>query len=87
MLEELDVVVCLVDKPEEGLRAGHYGTVVHQLAPDAVMVEFSDSEGQTYALTTMNSGEVLKLLETPMVDENAPYERDHQQPKSTLAAE
>ena len=36
----LDVVALLVDKPADGLAAGHVGTVVEVFSPDAVEVEF-----------------------------------------------
>jgi Domain of unknown function (DUF4926) len=46
-------VALVVDVPEHGLTRGEMGTVVARLAAGsekAVLVEFADDEGQTYAL-------------------------------------
>jgi hypothetical protein len=62
----LDVVALLVDKPAEGLMAGHVGTVVEVFSPDAVEVEFLDPAGQTFALTELKRSEVLLLKHEPV---------------------
>jgi Domain of unknown function (DUF4926) len=62
----LDVVALLVDKPAEGLAAGHVGTVVEVLSPDAFEVEFLDPAGHTFALTDLKRNEILLLKHDPV---------------------
>lgn len=61
MLQELDAVATLVDRPEAGLVAGEVGAVVACLADDVFEVEFVDGEGQTYALAAFRAADLLKL--------------------------
>ena len=62
----LDVVALLVDKPVEGLTAGHVGTVVEVFSPDAVEVEFLDAAGKTFAVTELKRSEILLLKHEPV---------------------
>ncbi len=62
----LDVVALLVDKPAEGLAAGHVGTVVEVFSPDVFEVEFLDPTGQTFALTELMRNEILLLKHEPV---------------------
>jgi len=62
----LDVVALLVDKPAEGLTAGHVGTVVEVLAPDVFEVEFLDPTGHTFALRELKRDELLVLKHEPV---------------------
>lgn len=53
-IRENDVVALLVDRPEEGLRRGDIGTVVHVFDatshhPQGFVVEFIDESGVTQA--------------------------------------
>lgn len=66
----LDTVALIADLPERGLKRGEVGTVVEILAPDVFEVEFSDDDGQTYAMFAIpaerlmllhNQGKALKL--------------------------
>jgi hypothetical protein len=57
----LDTVALLSDIAEEGLVRGQVGTVVEQLGSDIVEVEFSDDNGQTYAMLAL-PGERLLVL-------------------------
>jgi uncharacterized protein DUF4926 len=54
-IKELDVVTLTGALPEQGLRAGAVGTVVHVFhVPDtAYEVEFVDDDGTTAAMTTL----------------------------------
>jgi hypothetical protein len=62
MIEELDVVALLVDRPEAGLEKGLMGTVVGVHGKhEAFEVEFVDDEGQTFGLETFKPDELLKL--------------------------
>jgi hypothetical protein len=62
----LDVVALLVDKPTEGLAAGHVGTVAEVLSPDVFEVEFLDPSGHTFALIELKRNEVLLLKHAPV---------------------
>ena len=60
-IHELDVVALTVDIPEHKLLRGQVGTVVAELAPDAVEVEFVDEHGATYALLAVPTSRLLRL--------------------------
>ena len=62
----LDVVALLVDKPGEGLTAGHVGTVVEVFSLDVFELEFLDPTGQTFALTELKRNEILLLKHEPV---------------------
>jgi catabolite regulation protein CreA len=62
----LDVVALLVDKPADGLTAGHVGTVVEVFTPDAMEVEFLDPAGKTFAVTELKRSEILLLKHEPV---------------------
>jgi len=55
---ELDTVVLTSDRPEQGLRAGDLGAVVHVYGAEALEVEFVTAAGRTEALVTLGTGEV-----------------------------
>lgn len=61
-----DVVALLVNKPTEGLTAGHVGTVVEVFSPDVFEVEFLDPAGHTFALTELKRDEILVLKHEPV---------------------
>jgi hypothetical protein len=61
----LDVVALKVDQPAFGLSEGEVGTVVETLAPGVFEVEFSDDEGQTYALLALCDGDLRVLGREP----------------------
>jgi hypothetical protein len=63
----LDVVVLLVDKPEEKLVIGQVGTVIELLAPDVYEVEFLDSRGRTIALAELKREDLLLLQHEPVL--------------------
>jgi hypothetical protein len=48
-----DVVEILVDIPEQNLRAGAQGTIVHQHDVDVYEVEFTGENGETIALCSI----------------------------------
>jgi hypothetical protein len=57
-------VALIEDLPGKGLTRGQIGTVVEQLERDeerAILVEFCDSEGQTYAMEALRPDQVLVL--------------------------
>lgn len=61
----LDVIALLEDVPDHGLRRGQVGTIVEELAPDAFEVEFSDDNGQTYALLALRVDQLIVLHYEP----------------------
>ncbi len=49
-LELLSVAALLQDQSEQSLMRGQVGIVVEVLFPSAVLVDFSDQEGNSYAI-------------------------------------
>jgi hypothetical protein len=64
-IELLDVVALTADRPDVGLSRGQVGTVVEILEPGVFEVEFSDNEGQTYALLALRAADLLRLSYEP----------------------
>ncbi len=60
-LKLLDVAVLTENLSEYGLYRGQVGTIVEILAPNIYEVEFSDDEGQTYAMQSL-SADLLAVL-------------------------
>ena len=60
-LQLLDVVAIKEDLPDYHLLAGQVGTIVEFLAPEVYEVEFSDDDGQTYAMLPLHSSQLVKL--------------------------
>jgi len=64
----LDVVALTVDLPEHDLWRGQVGTVVEILARgEAFEVEFSDSQGRTYASLGLRPDQVMVLHYEPLL--------------------
>ena len=62
MIDELDGVALLVDRPDLKLSKGAVGTVVMRHGEgEAFEVEFVDPDGYTYGLETLRAEELLKL--------------------------
>ncbi len=60
-IELLDTVALLEDLPQRNLKKGEVGTVVEILAPDVFEIEFSDNEGQTYAMFALRESQIIAL--------------------------
>jgi Domain of unknown function (DUF4926) len=60
-LNRLDVVALKEDLPQHNLLAEQVGTIVETLAPEVYEVEFSDDDGQTYAMLPLHSQQLLQL--------------------------
>lgn len=59
MIQELDLVALLTDRPAVGLRRGDVGTIVHIYSSnDLYEVEFINANGDTVAVETLNADEV-----------------------------
>ena len=64
--ELLDVVALTEDAPDHGLVAGQVGTVVDLLDPTHVLVEFSNDNGEPYALAAIPTASLLVLHYEPV---------------------
>ncbi len=65
----LDIVALKESLPDSHLLAGQVGTIVELLAPDVYEVDFSDDQGQTYAMLPLHTSQLLKLHYTPSTQE------------------
>ena len=54
------------DVPDTGLVRGQVGAVVERLAQNAYEVEFSDDDGQTYAIVTLKATKLMRLHHRPV---------------------
>ena len=61
----LEVVALTNDIPEKHLRRGQVGTVVEILAPGVVEVEFSDLDGNSYAMCAVQENSLMVLHHIP----------------------
>ena len=61
----LDVVALLKDLPAQRLARGQVGTIVEQLDEETSLVEFSDDQGQAYAIAPCPSVDLLVLHYVP----------------------
>lgn len=66
MFQLLDVVALTIDLPDEGLQRGQVGTIVEQLADLVYEVEFSDTNGITYALVALKADQLMTLHYQPL---------------------
>ncbi len=65
-LELSSVVAVLQDLPGHNLVRGQVGTIVEILSPSAVLVDFSDLEGHTYAIEALDSNLLIRLHHQPL---------------------
>jgi Domain of unknown function (DUF4926) len=56
--KELETVVLDRDIPEQGLRRGDLGAIVHVYEPDGIEVEFVTASGRTQSLVTLKLADV-----------------------------
>jgi len=61
----LDVVATTVDLPEKQLTRGHVGTIVEELSPQVMLVEFADLNGVSYAITPVPVSKLMELNHAP----------------------
>ena len=60
-IQLLDVVALVEDVPEYKLSRGQVGTVVEELSPESVLVEFCDDQGKTYAMCGLAIQQLMGL--------------------------
>jgi Domain of unknown function (DUF4926) len=65
----LDVVALTQDLTELDLYRGQVGTIVEVYEPGVFEVEFSDTQGKTYALETLHSEQLMVLHHHPVTAE------------------
>lgn len=64
--ELLDAVILLESLPQHSLVRGQVGTIVEYLAPNVYEVEFSDDNGQTYAMLALHAQQLMPLYYLPI---------------------
>jgi hypothetical protein len=64
-MKTLEVVALTKDIPEKHLRRGQVGTVVEMLATDVAEVEFSDLDGNPYAMCAIPESSLMVLHHMP----------------------
>ena len=57
----LDTVALIEDMPSLNLYRGQVGTIVEEYKSDVFEVGFSDLQGRTYALETLNASQLILL--------------------------
>jgi hypothetical protein len=62
----LNVVAPTEDLPKRKLRRGQVGTVVEILGEDVFEVEFSDTDGRTYAMLAVRPDQLMVLHYAPL---------------------
>jgi hypothetical protein len=67
-LKLLDVIALTESLPELGLHRGQVGTIVEVYEPGVFEVEFSDTQGRTYALETLKEDQLMILHHQPVVE-------------------
>jgi hypothetical protein len=60
----LNVVALIQDLPELNLYRGNVGTIVEEYEPNVFEVEFSDTNGQAYAIETLNASQLMTIQAT-----------------------
>lgn len=53
------------------LRCGQVGTVLMTFENDACLIDFADSDGQTYAMETISASKLMLLFYEPTVAQTA----------------
>ena len=73
-LRLLDVVALTELLPEYSLVPGQVGTIVETLAPGVYEVEFSDDDGQTYAMLPLKAEQLIRLHYSAFDNHTSPIE-------------
>lgn len=60
-MNELDGVALTVDLPDQYLQRGQVGTIVKILDDGVYEVEFVDTDGKTYAISTLKTEQLIQL--------------------------
>jgi len=65
-LAVLDAVALTVDLPGQNLVRGQVGTIVEELETLVFEVEFSDDNGETYAIAQISADHLIALHYSPV---------------------
>ena len=65
-LELLDIVILSEALPALKLRKGELGTIVECLDKDVFLVEFTDFNGVTYSMPSLNASVLMKVYYEPI---------------------
>lgn len=65
-MNQYDVVALLVDLPAEGLKRGQVGTIIDEWELGVYEVEFSDTNGVTYAMLSLSAENLMTLYWHPV---------------------
>jgi len=60
-----DVVALIEDLPQHGLKRGQVGTIVEEWQPGVYEIEFSDTNGVTYAMIALRDEQLMTLYWHP----------------------
>jgi hypothetical protein len=66
-MQLLEEVVLTRDVPEDGLRQGDIGTVVHLYPTGGLEVEFFTASGKTRAVVTLETADVREVSDDELV--------------------
>jgi hypothetical protein len=66
-MQLLEEVVLTRDVPEDGLRKGDIGTVVHLYPTGGLEVEFFTASGKTRAVVTLETADVREVSDDELV--------------------
>ncbi len=64
-IQHRDIVALIEDLPERGLSVGQVGTIAKILATDLYEVDFSNDQGETYAMLPLHHHQLLRLKYSP----------------------
>jgi hypothetical protein len=64
-LKLLDIIALTENLPQHNLQRSQVGTIVEILAPNIYDIDFSNNNGQTYALLPLHHSQLLKLHHNP----------------------
>ncbi len=70
-MQLLEEVVLTRDVPEDGLRKGDIGTVVHLYPTGGLEVEFFTASGKTRAVVTLRTADVREAADDELVSVRA----------------
>lgn len=68
-MKVFDIVALIESLPELNLHRGQVGTIIEEYEPGVFEVEFVTSNGQVYALETLQASQLMKLHHAPLTQE------------------
>jgi Domain of unknown function (DUF4926) len=68
-MKPFDIVALIENLPDFNLYRGQVGTIIEEYEPGVFEVEFVTSEGQVYAVETLQSSHLMRLHHAPLSPE------------------